>query len=71
MPKRRSKVGQTARARHCQVSWCAEDVREVRPDWDDERCNSFLTDNEDDIQCAMIEAGWEAIRNLIRWEEHK
>jgi hypothetical protein len=41
----------------------------VRPDWDDERCVKFLTDNEDDIQCAMVERGWEVIRDLIRWEE--
>lgn len=53
------------------VSWWAEDIQSLRPGWDAAKCNAFLDDNEDDIQCAMIEAGWEAIRNLIRWEEHK
>lgn len=71
MPKTPSKMGQTTRELHATASWCAEDVQEIRPEWDAARCNAFLMDNEDDIQCAMIEAGWEAIRNLIRWEEHK
>lgn len=71
MPKTRSKMGQLSRQRHAEVSWCAEDIRGLRPDWDDERCNHFLMDNEDDIQCAMIERGWDAIRDLLRWEETK
>jgi len=69
MPKTRSKMGQLSRERHAEVSWCADDIRELRPDWDDERCNDFLMRQEDDIQCAMIERGWDAIRDLLRWEE--
>lgn len=69
MPKTRSKMGQTGR--HAEVSWCAEDIKTLRPDWSDKKCNEFLMDNEDDIQCAMIERGWDAISDLLRWEEHK
>jgi hypothetical protein len=71
MPKRPSKIGQVTREYHARVSWCADDVRTLRPDWDDERCNEFLMDNEDYILCAIIEGGWDAIRDLIRWEESK
>lgn len=71
MPKTRSKMGQAGRDRHAEVSWCAEDIQTLRPDWSDEKCNEFLMDNEDDIQCAMIERGWDAISDLLRWEEHK
>jgi len=56
-------------AYQAQIGWSTYDIRSVRPDWDDERCVKFLTDNEDDIQCAMVERGWEVIRDLIRWEE--
>ena len=71
MPKTRSKMGQLSRQQHAAVSWCAEDIKEFRPEWDDARCNAFLLDNEDDIQCAMIERGWDAISDLLRWEESK
>jgi len=43
----------------------------MRPEWSEEQCNKFLMDNEDDIQCAMIERGWDAIKDLLRWEETK
>jgi hypothetical protein len=69
MPKTPSKMGQLSRSRHAEVSWCAEDIRALRPGWDDKRCNQFLMDNEDDIQCAMIERGWDAISDLLRWGE--
>lgn len=55
--------------RLAQVSWCAEDIQQLRPDWDEAKCNAFLEANEDDIQCAMIERGWDAISDLLRWEE--
>lgn len=69
MPKKPSKAGQISREYHATVSWCADDIKSLRPDWTDEKCNEFLMDNEDDIQCAMIERGWDAIADLIRWEE--
>ncbi len=57
--------------RLAEVSWCADDIRALRPNWDDAKCNAFLDANEDDIQCAMIERGWDAIRDLLRWAERK
>lgn len=60
-----------ARVRHADVSWCAADIKEFRPEWDDAKCNAFLADNEDDIRAAMVMRGWDAIGDLLRWEEHK
>ena len=70
MPKTNSKMGQLLRSEHAAVAWCAEDVKALRPDWTDDECNDFLMRNEDAIQCAMIERGWDAISDLLRWEDH-
>lgn len=71
MPKTGSKMGQLTREFHATISWCAGDVRTLRPDWTDERCNEFLMEYEDDIQGAMVERGWDAISDLLRWEDAK
>lgn len=65
MPKTRSKMGQSSRSQHAAVSWCAADIQEERPDWSVNKCNKFLIENEDEIQCEMIERGWEVINNLL------
>ncbi len=44
------------------VSWCAEDVRELVPQWSADRCEDFLNANEDRLQRAMIAAGWSLLR---------
>lgn len=67
MPKTRRKSGKTLLL--AVVSWCAEDIQELRPDWSAKKCNAFLMDNEDEIQCRMIEEGWEAIKDLLPREE--
>lgn len=69
MPKKRNKMGQIGREFHATVSWCAGDIQTLRPNWSDEKCNEFLMDNEDYIQCAMIECGWTAIENLLPAKE--
>ena len=57
--------------RLAEVSWSADDVQTLRPGWDDERCIQFLEDNEEDIQCAMIVRGWDAMSDILRREEHR
>lgn len=52
-----------------QVAWMAGDIQTLRPEWSDEKCNEWLEENEDYIQQAMIETGWEAIENLLAGEE--
>ena len=50
---------------YASVSWCAEDIKTLRPDWTDERRAEFLEDSEDAMQSAMIEQGWAAIESLL------
>jgi hypothetical protein len=50
------------------ASWCADDIQTRKPNWDAATCISFLEENEDAIQCAMIEAGWEVIDHYLRTE---
>jgi hypothetical protein len=52
------------------VAWTAEDIQTLRPGWSDEECIVWLENNEDLIQCRMIERGWDVIHDLLRWEEH-
>ncbi len=51
------------------VSWWVDDVKTVCPEWSDMRCVEFLRDNEDAIQCAMIERGWDVIRSLTQCDQ--
>jgi hypothetical protein len=69
MPKTRSKMGSLSRSQHAEVAWCTEDIQDRRPDWSAKRCFAFLMDNEDEIQCRMIDEGWEAIKDLLPREE--
>jgi hypothetical protein len=69
MPKTRSKMGQVSRDRHAEVSWCAIDIQEFRPDWTLQQCNEFLVDNEDEIRGQMIMRGWDVLAELLRLEE--
>lgn len=56
-------------AKHAEVSWCAIDIQELRPDWTVAQCNEFLMDNEDEIQGGMIQRGWDVISDLLPREE--
>jgi len=67
MPKTRSKMGRVAL--HAEVSWCAEDIQERRPGWSAKRCNEFLVENEEEIQCEMIGRGWEVIDYRLARED--
>lgn len=58
-----------ARKRQAEVSWCAEDILEKRPDWSVKRCQDFLDDNTVHIEEAMIQAGSDAIDECLSWED--
>ena len=55
--------------KYATVSWTAEDVKELRPNWGYNECNSFLAENHRHIQERMIEAGRIALETLIDLEE--
>ena len=48
-----------------EVSWNAEDVQTLRPDWSEEQCNDMLKQEEDDIQISMIDRGWSVLRTKV------
>jgi hypothetical protein len=51
------------------VTWTAEDVQSLRPDWTTDKCEEFLEDNERRIQDRLIELGWEVIETLLGEDE--
>ena len=51
------------------VTWTAEDVQSLRPDWTTDKCEEFLEDNERRIQDRLIEIGWEVIETLLGEDE--
>ena len=67
--KAETKILGTVEASFASVSWCVDDIKELRPDWSDNQCHSFLVDNGKYIQEAMVMAGWEAMEVLLSEEE--
>jgi len=53
------------RQRYAGITWCAADLKDLRPGWTTKQCNEFLEENEDHIQLAMIEAGSAAISECL------
>jgi len=51
------------------VAWRAEDVKEMRPLWDDAQCNNWLSANSKYIQEAMVKSGYDAIESLLPEED--
>ena len=47
------------------VTWHAEDVQTLKPNWSLEKCNEWLEDNERHMQDRLIELGWEVIDALL------
>lgn len=52
-----------------EVRWSTEDIKELKSEWTDEQAMDFLSRNENDIQEAMIQRGWDAIEELLHYEE--
>lgn len=53
------------------VSWCAEDIQTLRPEWAVHQCLDFLVENDRHIQDAMVQAGWDAIESLLPPKSHE
>lgn len=47
------------------VTWHAEDVQTLKPNWSLEKCNEWLEDNERHISDRLIELGWEVMDALL------
>lgn len=48
------------------VSWCAEDIQTLRPDWTTEQAEEWLLTNQRYIRDRLVELGWEVIETLLQ-----
>jgi len=54
--------------RYATASWESGDIKTLRPDWTDGRCQRFLEENQKYITEAMVVNGWVAIEDLLQDE---
>lgn len=50
---------------YAQVTWRAEDIQTLKPNWSLEKCQEWLESNENRIQDRLTELGWEVIDSLM------
>lgn len=48
------------------VSWTAEDIQTLRPDWTTEQAEEWLDTNQRYIRDRLVELGWEVIETLLQ-----
>ena len=53
----------------CQITWVAEDIQTLRPNWTLEQCDDWLGSNSTHIEDRSTELGWEVIDSLLESEE--
>lgn len=51
--------------KYATVTWTAEDVQTLRPNWTLEKCAEWLDSNERYVQDRLVELGWEVIESLL------
>lgn len=56
---------------YAKVAWKISDILGVMEDWNEGEAISFLLKHEKDIQEAMIQRGWQAIEDLLLYEDIK
>jgi hypothetical protein len=49
----------------CVITWCWEDIKELKPRWTKEKCQKWLDRNSERIIDRSVEEGWEIIRALL------
>jgi hypothetical protein len=50
---------------YAKVVWTIDDIQSLRPEWSDEQCEEWLSDNQKHIQSRLVELGWEVIEILL------
>lgn len=55
--------------KYAEVSWCAEDIKGLRPNWSKKRAEEFLANNENHLRDRMTELGWEVIETFLSMDE--
>lgn len=54
--------------KYASVYWSIADIQDLRPEWDDKRCEEFLLKIEDHLQSMMIAKGWEIVEAELDWD---
>lgn len=57
--------------KYVEVSWCPADVKEMRPDWSDEKCQEMLGKVSNYFQDSFIESGWEILEIHLAMQEQE
>lgn len=47
------------------ITWCPLDVKEIYPDWSDEKCISALESVAGYLEERSVELGWEVLQILL------
>lgn len=47
------------------INWCGLDVKQLRPDWTDERCMDTLDSIARYLEDRSIEEGWNILETLL------
>lgn len=47
------------------INWCGLDVKQLRPDWTDEKCMNALDSFAGYLEERSIELGWEVLQILL------
>lgn len=68
-PKRQSAIQRAGQSAYASIEWDADDVRMLRPRWDDARANAFLAAVEGQLAAATLAAGWAALSAMIAEHE--
>jgi hypothetical protein len=53
---------------YCYTAWTPEDIQTLKPEWDLNRCENFLEDNEQKIVDRIVEASWEVMESFLDLE---
>lgn len=48
-----------------ETKWTISDVQSLKPNWSDDKCRQWLSENAKYIQEAAVSAGWVAMESLL------
>jgi len=52
------------------IEWNTEDIKDLRPDWSDEKIKKFAFQNSARLEDFSVSMGWECLNDLLREEEY-
>jgi hypothetical protein len=55
--------------KYVEVSWCPADVKDIYPEWSDDKCIEMLNKVSRYVEDRWIELGWEVLETHLDLEE--